>query len=83
MMTKEDVQMHMAHMRLVKMNKVLNGYCTLIDYIKTQMSNLEDLGLDDNKDGLHGLALIHQDLCNAKDYFEKEYEMQKTICENM
>lgn len=81
MMTEEDVQIHMAHMRLVKMNKVLNGYCTLIDYLKTQINNLEDL--EENKDSLHGLALIYQDLCNAKDYFEKEYEMQKTICENM
>ena len=83
MMTKEDVQIHMAHMRLVKMNKVLNGYSTLIDYLKTQINNLEDLDLEENKDSLHGLALIYQDLCNAKDYFEKEYEMQKTICENM
>ena len=81
MMTGEDVQIHMAHRRLVKMNKVLNGYCTLIDLLKTQINNLEDL--EENKDSLHGLALIYQDLCNAKDYFEKEYEMQKTICENM
>tara|TARA_E500000318_G_scaffold78037_1_gene72915 strand:- start:231 stop:482 length:252 start_codon:yes stop_codon:yes gene_type:complete len=83
MMTKEDVHMHLANMRRLKMQQVINHYNDLIKDLDKLIKRLEELGIEENKDSLHNLALIQLDLGNSRNEFKKEYEMQETICEKM
>ncbi len=82
-MTKEDVHMHLANMRRLKMQQVINHYNDLIKDLDKLIKRLEELGIEENKDSLHNLALIQLDLGNSRNEFKKEYEMQETICEKM
>mgnify|MGYP003120906125 FL=1 len=83
MMTKEDINIHSANMRRLKMEQVINHYNDLIKDLDKLIKRLEELGIEENKDSLHNLALIQLDLGNSRNEFQKEYEMQKTICEKM
>ena len=83
MMTKEDINIHSANMRRLKMEQVINHYNDLIKDLDKLITRLEELGIEENKDSLHNLALIQLDLGNSRNEFQKEYEMQKTICEKM
>ena len=82
-MTKEDINIHSANMRRLKMEQVINHYNDLIKDLDKLITRLEELGIEENKDSLHNLALIQLDLGNSRNEFQKEYEMQKTICEKM
>ena len=82
-MSKEDINIHLANMRRLKMEQVINYYNDLIKDLDRLIKRLEDLGIEENKDSLHNLALIQLDLGNSRNEFQKEYEMQKTICEKM
>ncbi len=82
-MTKEDINIHSANMRRLKMEQVINHYNDLIKDLDKLIKRLEELGIEENKDSLHNLALIQLDLGNSRNEFQKEYEMQKTICEKM
>jgi hypothetical protein len=82
-MTKEDIDIHLANMRRLKMEQVINHYNDLINDLDKLIKRLEDLGIEQNEDSLHNLALIQLDLGNSRNEFQKEYEMQKTICEKM
>ena len=83
MMSKEDINIHLANMRRLKMEQVINHYNDLIKDLDRLIKKLEDLGIEENKDRLHNLALIQLDLGNSRNEFQKEYEMQETICEKM
>ena len=83
MMSKEDINIHLANMRRLKMEQVINHYNDLIKDLDRLIKKLEDLGIEENEDSLHNLALIQLDLGNSRNEFQKEYEMQKTICEKM
>lgn len=83
MMSKEDINIHLANMRRLKMEQVINHYNDLIKDLDRLIKRLEDLGIEENKDSLHNLALIQLDLGNSRSEFQKEYEMQKTICEKI
>tara|TARA_R100000315_G_scaffold61905_2_gene41562 strand:+ start:1454 stop:1705 length:252 start_codon:yes stop_codon:yes gene_type:complete len=83
MMSKEDINIHLANMRRLKMEQVINHYNDLIKDLDRLIKKLEDLGIEENKDSLHNLALIQLDLGNSRNEFQKEYEMQETICEKM
>lgn len=83
MMSKEDINIHLANMRRLKMQQVINHYNDLIKDLDKLIKRLEDLGIEENKDSLHNLALIQLDLGNSRNEFMKEYEMQETICEKM
>jgi|TARA_Y100000996_G_scaffold413666_1_gene402435 hypothetical protein len=83
MMSKEDINIHLANMRRLKMEQVINYYNDLIKDLDRLIKRLEDLGIEENKDSLHNLALIQLDLGNSRNEFQKEYEMQETICEKM
>lgn len=83
MMSKEDINIHLANMRRLKMEQVINHYDDLIKDLDKLIKRLEELGIEENKDSLHNLALIQLDLGNSRNEFQKEYEMQKTICEKM
>ncbi len=82
-MSKEDINIHLANMRRLKMEQVINYYNDLIKDLDRLIKRLEDLGIEENKDSLHNLALIQLDLGNSRNEFQKEYEMQETICEKM
>lgn len=82
-MSKEDINIHLANMRRLKMQQVINHYNDLIKDLDKLIKRLEDLGIEENKDSLHNLALIQLDLGNSRNEFMKEYEMQETICEKM
>jgi len=82
-MSKEDINIHLANMRRLKMEQVINHYNDLIKDLDRLIKKLEDLGIEENEDSLHNLALIQLDLGNSRNEFQKEYEMQKTICEKM
>ncbi len=82
-MSKEDINIHLANMRRLKMEQVINHYNDLIKDLDRLIKKLEDLGIEENKDSLHNLALIQLDLGNSRNEFQKEYEMQETICEKM
>lgn len=82
-MTKEDINIHLANMRRLKMEQVINHYNDLIKDLDKLIKRLEELGIEENKDSLHNLALIQLDLGNSRNEFQKEYEMQETICEKM
>lgn len=82
-MSKEDINIHLANMRRLKMEQVINHYNDLIKDLDKLIKRLEDLGIEENKDSLHNLALIQLDLGNSRNEFQKEYEMQETICEKM
>lgn len=82
-MSKEDINIHLANMRRLKMEQVINHYDDLIKDLDKLIKRLEELGIEENKDSLHNLALIQLDLGNSRNEFQKEYEMQKTICEKM
>ena len=82
-MSKEDINIHLANMRRLKMQQVINHYNDLIKDLDKLIKRLEDLGIEENKDSLHNLALIQLDLVNSRNEFMKEYEMQETICEKM
>ena len=82
-MSKEDINIHLANMRRLKMEQVINHYNDLIKELDKLIKRLEDLGIEENKDSLHNLALIQLDLGNSRNEFQKEYEMQETICEKM
>ena len=82
-MSKEDINIHLANMRRLKMDQVINYYNDLIKDLDRLIKRLEDLGIEENKDSLHNLALIQLDLGNSRNEFQKEYEMQETICEKM
>ena len=64
MMSKEDIDIHLANMRRLKMEQVINYYNDLIKDLDRLIKRLEDLG-------------------NSRNEFQKEYEMQETICEKM
>lgn len=83
MMSKEDINIHLANMRRLKMEQVISHYDDLIKDLDKLIKRLEELGIEENKDSLHNLALIQLDLGNSRNEFQKEYEMQKTICEKM
>ena len=83
MSTREDKNIHLANMRRLKMQQVINHYNDLIKDLDKLIKRLEDLGIEENKDSLHNLALIQLDLGNSRNEFMKEYEMQETICEKM
>ena len=83
MMSKEDIDIHLANMRRLKMEQVINHYNDLIKDLDRLIKKLEELGIEENKDSLHNLALIQLDLGNSRKEFQKEYEMQETICEKM
>lgn len=82
-MSKEDINIHLANMRRLKMEQVISHYDDLIKDLDKLIKRLEELGIEENKDSLHNLALIQLDLGNSRNEFQKEYEMQKTICEKM
>jgi len=82
-MTKEDIDIHLANMRRLKMEQVISYYDDLINDLDRLIKKLEELGIQGNEDSLHNLALIQLDLGNSRNEFQKEYEMQKTICEKM
>ena len=82
-MSKEDINIHLANMRRLKMEQVINHYNDLIKDLDRLIKRLEDLGIEENKDSLHNLSLIQLDLGNSRNEFQKEYEMQETICEKM
>ena len=82
-MTKEDANIHLANMRRLKMEQVINHYNDLIKDLDRLIKKLEELGIEENKDSLHNVALIQLDLGNSRKEFQKEYEMQETICEKM
>ena len=82
-MSKEDIDIHLANMRRLKMEQVISYYDDLIKDLDRLIKKLEELGIEENKDSLHNLALIQLDLGNSRNEFYKEYEIQKTICENM
>lgn len=83
MMTKEDINIHLANMRRLKMELVAIRYLDVLKNLDKLIKQLEELGIEENKDSLHNLALIQLDLGNSRNEFQKEYEMQKTICEKM
>lgn len=82
-MTKEDINIHLANMRRLKMELVAIRYLDVLKNLDKLIKQLEELGIEENKDSLHNLALIQLDLGNSRNEFQKEYEMQKTICEKM
>ena len=82
-MTKEDIDIHLANMRRLKMEQVISYYDDLINDLDRLIKKLEELGIQGNEDSLHNLELIQLDLGNSRNEFQKEYEMQKTICEKM
>ena len=83
MMTKEDANIHLANMRRLKMELVAIRYLDVLKNLEKLIKQLEELGIEENEDNLHNLALIQLDLGNSRNEFQKEYEMQKTICEKM
>ena len=83
MMSKEDINIHLANMRRLKMELVAIRYLDVLKNLDKLIKQLEELGIEENKDSLHNLALIQLDLGNSRNEFQKEYEMQKTICEKM
>jgi len=83
MMSKEDVNIHLANMRRLKMELVAIRYLDVLKNLEKLIKQLEELGIEENEDNLHNLALIQLDLGNSRNEFQKEYEMQKTICEKM
>tara|TARA_E500000305_G_C3906304_1_gene181179 strand:- start:208 stop:459 length:252 start_codon:yes stop_codon:yes gene_type:complete len=83
MMSKEDVNIHLANMRRLKMELVAIRYLDVLKNLEKLIKQLEELGIEENEDSLHNLALIQLDLGNSRNEFQKEYEMQKTICEKM
>ncbi len=82
-MSKEDVNIHLANMRRLKMELVAIRYLDVLKNLEKLIKQLEELGIEENEDSLHNLALIQLDLGNSRNEFQKEYEMQKTICEKM
>lgn len=82
-MSKEDINIHLANMRRLKMELVAIRYLDVLKNLDKLIKQLEELGIEENKDSLHNLALIQLDLGNSRNEFQKEYEMQKTICEKM
>lgn len=82
-MSKEDVNIHLANMRRLKMELVAIRYLDVLKNLEKLIKQLEELGIEENEDNLHNLALIQLDLGNSRNEFQKEYEMQKTICEKM
>ena len=83
MMSKEDVNIHLANMRRLKMELVAIRYLDVLKNLEKLIKQLEELGIEENEDNLHNLALIQLDLGNSRKEFQKEYEMQETICEKM
>ena len=82
-MSKEDVNIHLANMRRLKMELVAIRYLDVLKNLEKLIKQLEELGIEENEDNLHNLAIIQLDLRNSRNEFQKEYEMQKTICEKM
>ena len=70
-------------MRRLKMELVAIRYLDVLKNLEKLIKQLEELGIEENEDSLHNLALIQLDLGNSRNEFQKEYEMQKTICEKM
>ena len=70
-------------MRRLKMELVAIRYLDVLKNLEKLIKQLEELGIEENEDNLHNLALIQLDLGNSRNEFQKEYEMQKTICEKM
>ena len=83
MMSKENIDIHAANIRRLKMELIAIRYLDLLKNLDKLIKRLEELGIEENEDRLHNLALIQLDLGNSRNEFEKEYEMQKTICEKM
>tara|TARA_R100000458_G_C8222699_1_gene206553 strand:+ start:494 stop:745 length:252 start_codon:yes stop_codon:yes gene_type:complete len=83
MMSKENIDIHAANIRRLKMELIAIRYLDLLKNLDKLIERLEELGIEENEDRLHNLALIQLDLGNSRNEFEKEYEMQKTICEKM
>ena len=82
-MSKENIDIHAANIRRLKMELIAIRYLDLLKNLDKLIERLEELGIEENEDRLHNLALIQLDLGNSRNEFEKEYEMQKTICEKM